>query len=77
MTTEKTIEQRIGENLRARRKALKLTQETLAEQACICSYYVHLIEHGDRCPSVPMLCRLAWVLCCPVTVLLEGLEGCV
>lgn len=42
----------IGENIRAYRKAKKMTQETLAERAGLSVNYIGSIERGEKLPSL-------------------------
>jgi transcriptional regulator with XRE-family HTH domain len=49
----------IGERIKARRLALKLTQETLAESAGIGIQHISKIENGNTKLSLPCLIALA------------------
>lgn len=49
----------LGENLRAARKRLKLTQEQVAERSGVHATEVSRIEAGKRDPKVSTLERLA------------------
>ena len=53
---------RLGESVRARRRALGLTQEDLAELLDISVAYVSLIERGGRNPPVTTVCAIARAL---------------
>ena len=52
----------LASNVKARRKALGLTQEKLAEQVSTASTYIAMIEAERRTPSFKMIERLAEVL---------------
>lgn len=52
-------EEIVGRNVRARRKALMLTQEELAHRAGIDTRYLGGIERGEENPSISVLGRLA------------------
>jgi transcriptional regulator with XRE-family HTH domain len=49
-------------NVKARRKALGLTQEKLAEEVNTAPTYIAMIESGRRTPSFKMIERIAEVL---------------
>ena len=50
--------EKLGNVVRKRRKAAKLTQETLAERIGICTSYMGHIERGTRVLSVDVLHRI-------------------
>jgi transcriptional regulator with XRE-family HTH domain len=52
----------LGANIKARRKALGLTQEKLAEKVDTASTYIAMIESGRRTPSFKKIERIAEVL---------------
>ena len=52
----------LGKLARARRKELKLTQETVAERMDISVAFYGHIERGTRVLSVKTLCRMCKVL---------------
>jgi transcriptional regulator with XRE-family HTH domain len=52
----------LASNIRARRKDLGLTQESLAEKVNTASTYIATIESGKRTPSFRMIERIAEVL---------------
>jgi transcriptional regulator with XRE-family HTH domain len=60
-----------GENLRAARKRLKLTQEEVAERSGVHATEVSRIEAGKRDPKVSTLLRLAAAVEVPPGRLLE------
>ena len=53
---------RVGDNIRRRRKAQGLTQETLAHKAGLAMRYVSGIERGEENPSLDALIKLAEAL---------------
>jgi transcriptional regulator with XRE-family HTH domain len=52
----------LASNIRARRKDMGMTQESLAEKANTASTYIAMIESGNRTPSFKMIERIAEVL---------------
>lgn len=52
----------IGLRIRARRLALRLTQEKLAERVDISTSFVGHLERGEKIPSVDTLARLCAAL---------------
>jgi transcriptional regulator with XRE-family HTH domain len=60
----------LGKRIADRRKALTLTQESLAEEAGIGSSYVARIETGTRKPTLDVLGRIAEALGVPLWHLL-------
>ena len=64
----------LGQAVRIRRLALKLSQESLAELADFDRTYVSLIERGARNPSFTNLCRLAHALKVTPSDLLQGIS---
>ena len=63
----------LGQSVRIRRLALKLSQESLAELADFDRTYVSLIERGARNPSFTNLCRLAHARKVTPSDLLQGI----
>lgn len=59
---EKAILLKIGRNIRAKRKALSLSQEELAFRAELDRTYVGSVERGERNIAVLNLVRIAGVL---------------
>ena len=53
---------KIGEQIKNRRKELKITQPHLAELAEISTNTLYKIERGQGNPSLSILCKLAEVL---------------
>lgn len=65
---------RLGAAVRARRRALGLSQEGLAERADLHMTYVGMIERGERNPTYTNVLRIARGLGCTVSALVEGLD---
>ena len=55
----RTVLRSLGEELRERRKARKLSQEALALQADVHPNVVGRLERGDYNPSIKLLLKLA------------------
>ena len=66
---------RFGKNLAELRKALDLTQESLAEAVDVERRYIQGLEYGDYWPSLPVLARLKEALDCDWSDLLDGCES--
>jgi transcriptional regulator with XRE-family HTH domain len=49
----------LASNIKARRKEMGMTQESLAEQVNTASTYIAMIESGNRTPSFKMIERIA------------------
>jgi len=64
----------IGENIRAQRRALKLTQERLAEKADLHPVYLGQVERGEESASVRALARIARALKVSLKELVEGVK---
>ena len=76
-TTNKKLDNLVaglGQAIRDRRLAMKLSQEGLAEAADFDRTYVSLLERGGRNPSFTNLCRIAEALGATPSELLEGLS---
>lgn len=65
----------LGERIRARRQALKLTQQQVAEALELSPQHVSAIEQDKRAPSLPFLAKLAEELGVTVDYLVTGKEG--
>jgi transcriptional regulator with XRE-family HTH domain len=52
----------LASNIKARRKDLGMTQESLAERVNTASTYIAMIESGSRTPSFKMIERIAEIL---------------
>ena len=63
----------IGENIREHRKAIKMSQEKLAEKADLHPVYLGQVERGEQTVSVHALLRLAKTLGVRVSDLVDGL----
>jgi transcriptional regulator with XRE-family HTH domain len=64
----------IGENIRKQRKAMKLTQERLAEKADLHPVYFGQLERGEESASVRALARIAKALKVPLKDLVDGIK---
>lgn len=67
--------EKVGQELKRRRTAAKLTQVQLAEKVRVAPNTIARIESGNRRPSLPMLQRIADALKCRVGDLLPGSVG--
>lgn len=65
----------LGQRIRLKREALKLTQEQLAKASGLTSQYVSIIEQDKRSPSLPSLAKLAEELGVSTDYLVSGTEG--
>lgn len=73
----KTLAETIGEQIRARRKAMGLSQGMLADRLCLSHQtVVSYWECGRMCPNAAGLCDLADALKCSVDELLGRERGC-
>ena len=63
----------LGNNIRERRRSLKLSQERLAEKADLHHNYIGDIERGEENVSVDALVRIATALRTPASDLLMGI----
>ena len=75
--TQKILENllaKLGQSIRDRRLAKKLSQEALAEIADFDRTYISLLERGKRSPSFSNLCRIAAALETTPSELLEGIH---
>ncbi len=64
----------IGSHVRARRKALGLSQSELAKELGVTHQHVSRIELGDVTPSLQMLLKLSRTLGVSTDFLLTGVE---
>lgn len=64
--------ERLGELIRERRMALRMTQESLAERSGNSQVYIGRIERGERLPSLTVLAEIATALGTNVVALLGG-----
>ena len=65
---------RLGLNVRKRREARELTQETLAERASLDPTYISGIERGLRNPGIKNVARLAKALGLTTAELCKGVD---
>jgi transcriptional regulator with XRE-family HTH domain len=65
----------LGQRIRLKREALKLTQEQLAKASGLTSQYVSIIEQDKRSPSLSSLAKLADELGVSIEYLVTGKEG--
>ena len=76
-TSGRTIEQLIGERIRARRTELGLVQEQLASALGLSYQQIQKYENGSNRITVDRLWRLARRLEVPITYFFAGLPGAV
>jgi transcriptional regulator with XRE-family HTH domain len=71
----KTPEHRrvLGENIRARRRQIGMSQEKLAEDADLHPVYVGNVERGEENISIDSLARIAHALNVSISDLVSGL----
>ncbi len=62
----------IGARIKARRRELKITQETLAEMLSVSIGYVSQVERGATKISLDLLARISDVLKCDISQLVSG-----
>jgi transcriptional regulator with XRE-family HTH domain len=67
----------LGQRIRQKREALKLTQEQLAKNLGLTSQYISIIEQDKRSPSLSSLAKLAEELGVTIDYLVSGKEGAV
>lgn len=65
----------IGQRMRTRRQALKLTQQELAGGTGLSPQHISAIEQDKRAPSLPSLAKLAEELGVTIDYLVTGKEG--
>jgi transcriptional regulator with XRE-family HTH domain len=63
----------LGQRIRARRRALGMSQEGLAHEAGLDRSYVGRIERGEHNLTIVALIRLARAMRCDVAALTSGL----
>ena len=66
---------KLGLNVRKRREARELTQETLAERASLDPTYISGIERGLRNPGIKNVARLAKALGITTAELCKGVDA--
>lgn len=64
----------LGQRIRQKREALKLTQEQLAKNLGLTSQYISIIEQDKRSPSLLALAKLAEELGVTIDYLVLGKE---
>lgn len=64
-----------GQGIRARREALGISQEKLAEQCGFDRTYISMLERGTRNPSLLNVVKLAKGLGASVSDLTKALDG--
>ena len=67
----------LGQRVRHRRQALKITQQDMAQSLGVTPQYISLIEHDQAAPSLTMLPKLAEVLGASADYILSGKESVV
>lgn len=65
----------LGERLRKRRQAMKLTQQELGKALGLTSQHISAIEQDKRTPSLASIIRMAQELGVSIDYLLTGQEG--
>lgn len=63
----------LGSRIRARRKALELTQEELSARANIDRSYIGSVERGERNLTFTVLCQICSALECDVAQITSAL----
>ena len=67
--------QTIGKRIRARRHALGMSQEALAERAGLHYTYIGQIERGEKNLTIESLSKITLALGIPLSQLLEKVDG--
>jgi transcriptional regulator with XRE-family HTH domain len=65
---------RLGDNIRARRHALELSQEALAEQAGLHRTYIGAVERGERNVSLENILAISKALQLSPSEMLRGVS---
>ncbi len=65
----------LGERVRQRRQALKITQQELAQAIGMTPQHISAIEQGKWAPSITLLPKLAEELGASIDYLVSGKEG--
>jgi transcriptional regulator with XRE-family HTH domain len=73
--TKEKVQVAFGLAVRARREALLLTQEKLAELADLHTNYVSSVERGERNIGLHNVARLAYALDMPASTLVSSLDS--
>ena len=75
MPKRDTILAKLGLNVRKRREARELTQETLAERSSLDPTYISGIERGLRNPGIKNVAKLAKALGLSTAELCKGVDA--
>ncbi len=75
MSNHDPVLAKLGLNVRKRREARELTQETLAERADLDPTYISGIERGLRNPGIKNVARLAKALGFSTAELCKGVDA--
>ena len=67
-----TLKKRIGTRIRERRGERRMSQEALAYEAQLSTYYLSRIESGKCNPTLEMLCRICTALRLNLADLVNG-----
>lgn len=70
---DELVKRRFGAQVRARRKALRLSQEAVGERSGLHRTYISQVERGLRNASLCNIVRLASALDTDASTLLEGM----
>lgn len=70
----KSVKQILGDNIRLARQQKGLSQEELAELACLHRTYIGSVERGERNVSLENIVSISRALKLHPTKLLEGIE---
>ena len=74
MPAREPVLKKFGGNVRGKREARNLSQESLAEQADLDRTYIGGIERGERNPTILSALRIAKALKTSVAELCEGID---
>lgn len=69
----RSVQEKIGQRIRARRQAIGLTQDELADRASTHRTYIGMLERAEKNVSVVTLARIASALEIELSKLLEGI----
>ena len=69
-----TLQKRFGKIVRARREAVGVSQEALADQAGLHRTYISMLERGQRMPSIEVVRKLARALGTTMASLMADLD---
>ena len=74
MSAREPVLKKFGGNVREKREARNLSQESLAEQADLDRTYIGGIERGERNPTILSALRIAKALKTSVAELCDGID---